>query len=246
MANNGERRNYPTALGQISLNILSARRVLTLALLAASIQAAAHASGQADPWQVLNKITHRRSYRIQTRDRGCVLGKIKEVTGDHLTAEVYGSYGSGSPVSFRRSDILRVSVVGPIYYSGRSSWADVRAIHLKGRGRLKIVTTAGKTYVVKPPVTISDDAITFQISGKSTKVAKGDVAEIYHIVAKPLTDGGEYLDEELGPLIVFDPDLWAYGLHLEQYVAVLLYNAAEPEDDSPSNCEKVPAPPAKQ
>ncbi len=233
---------------QIFINILSTRRILTLALLATSIQAAAQASGQSDPWQVLNKITHKRSYRIQTRDRKCVLGKIKEVTGDGFTAGVYSSYSSPSPgvVSFRRSDIFRVSVVGPIYYSGRSSWADVRALHLKGRQRLKIVTTAGKTYVIKPPVTISDDAITLQISGKSTKVAKSDVAEIYHIVAKPLTDGGEYLDAELGPLIVFDPDLWVYGLHLEQYVAVLLYNAGEPEDNSPANCEKVPAPPAKQ
>jgi hypothetical protein len=232
----------------IFMNILSTRRILTLALLAASIPAAAQAPGQADPWQVLNKITHKRSYRIQTRDRKCVLGKIKEVTSDRFTAEVYGSYGSESPgvVSFRRADVLRVSAGAIDYYSGRSSWADVSALHLQGRERLKIVTTAGKTYNVKLPVTFSDAGITFQTSGKSMKVAKGDIAQIYDIVVKPLTANGEYLDEELGPLIVFDPDLWVYGLHLEQYVAVLLYKAAEPEDNSPANCEKVPAPPTNR
>jgi len=34
-------------------------------------------------------------------------------------------------------------------------------------------------------------------------------------------------------MIIFDPDLYAYALHLEHYVPVLLYNSSDPEDDFP-------------
>jgi hypothetical protein len=37
-------------------------------------------------------------------------------------------------------------------------------------------------------------------------------------------------------MIIFDPDLYVYGVHLEQYVPVLLYNASDPEDNSPTKC----------
>jgi len=51
-----------------------------------------------------------------------------------------------------------------------------------------------------------------------------------------LTDFGEYSLDELGPMIIFDPDWYVYGLHLERYVSVLLYDATDPEDNSPAQC----------
>ncbi len=226
----------------------SACSLLALSVLTSSVFASAKSPDQADPWLVLNKITHKRSYQIETRDRKCVWVTIAEVTADRLTAKVYTSNSSPAPVykpastptpdtvTFLRADVLRVITERTVYYSGRSSWSDVGSLQVRGRERLTIVTTAGKTYRVKPPYTVSDDGIKLQSSGKSKTLAKGEIAQVYDVVIKPLTATGEYLEEELGPMIIFDPDLYAYGLHLEQYVSVLLYSATAPEDNSPAQC----------
>ena len=51
------------------MQIPSARRILAFAVLATSIFSSAKSPDQADSWLVLNKITHKRSYTIETRDR---------------------------------------------------------------------------------------------------------------------------------------------------------------------------------
>jgi hypothetical protein len=214
-------------------------RMLALTVLATAMLSWAQSPDQADPWSVLNKITHKRTYTIQTRDLKCVWATMTGVNADRITAKAYTSNSAGSPtdtVTFSRADVLRVKSGRFVYYSGRSSWLDVSSIGAKGRERLKIVTKAGKTYNAKLPYTVSDDGITLQNLGQPSKVSKSEIAQVYDIVAKPLTTRGEYLVEELGPFIIFDPDLYVYGLHLEQYVPVLLYNASEPEDNSPAQC----------
>jgi len=216
----------------------SACRILTFTVLATSIFSSAKSPDQVEPWLVLNKITHKRSYEIETRDRKCTWATITEVTPDHLTAKVHPLNSSRSldTVIFPRADILRVTSGPVVYYSGRSSWSDVSSLRARGRERLKIITTVGKSYKVKPPYTVSDEGITLHTSGESTKVSKSEIAQVYDVVAKPLTDFGEYSVDELGPMIIFDPDWVVYRLHLEQYVSVLLYNAGDPEDNSPAQC----------
>jgi hypothetical protein len=215
----------------------SARHILSFTLLATSIFSSAKSPDQADSWSVLNKITHKRTYTIETRDRKCTWGRITEVTPDRLTVTANNpkSY-SPATVIFPRSDVLRVAAGRRVYYSGRSSWVDVSSIRVEGRERLKIVTTVGKTYEAKLPYTVSDDSVTLPAPAKATKISKSDIALVYDIVVKPLTDTGEYLQDELGPMIIFDPYLYEYGLHLEQYVSVLLYKADDPEDNSPAQC----------
>ena len=61
-------------------------RILAFTVLATSIASLAKSPDQADAWSVLNKITHKRSYMIETRDRKCMWGMITEVTADRLTA----------------------------------------------------------------------------------------------------------------------------------------------------------------
>jgi hypothetical protein len=219
------------------MKIRSACHMAAVVVLAASTSSSAKSPDQAYSWSVLGKITHKRHYAIETRDRKCTWGTITAVSPDHLSAKVYdpNSHASGT-VTFSRADILRVAVGRWVYYSGRSSWSDVGSVRLEGRERLKIVTMVGETYEAKQPYTVSDDGITLQISGKSMKIAKSEIKQVYGIAIKPLTDTGEYLQEELGPMIIFDPDLYVYGLHLEQYVPVLLYDVSNPEDNSPAQC----------
>jgi hypothetical protein len=215
----------------------SARHILAFTLLATSIFSSAKSPNQEDSWSVLNKITHKRTYTIETRDRKCAWARITEVTPERLTATVNNpkSY-SPETVIFRRPDVLRVAAGRRVYYSGRSSWVDVSLTRVEGRERLKIVTTVGKTYEATLPYTVSDDGITLHAPAKATKISKSDIALVYDVVVRPLTDTGEYLQGELGPMIIFDPYLYEYGLHLEQYVPVLLYRADDPEDNTPAQC----------
>jgi len=215
-------------------------RILVLAVLLAPILSSAKSLDRTDPWPVLNAITHKHSYTIETRDRKCAFGTLSEVAADHITADVYTSIASASPdtVIFPRADVLRVAIGSTVYYSGRSSWSDVSSLQVLGRERLMIVMKNGKTHKVKSPYTVSDDGITVNNSRKLAKISKGEIAQVYAIVMKPLTNNREYFMEELGPLIIFDPDLYAYGLHLEQYVRVLLYDDVESEDDSSVQCMK--------
>jgi hypothetical protein len=212
-------------------------RILALAILATSLLSPTKSSGQDDPWLVLNKITHKRSYMIETRDRECAWGIITEVASDHLTAKRYASSLSQLPETrtVLSADVLRIGDERLAYYSGRSSWLDVGSLRLGGRERLKIVMKDGKAYTVKPPYIVSDEGIAPH-PGRRTKIAKSEIAQVYEIVPKPLTATGEYLAEELGPMIVFDPDWYVWGLHLEQYVSVLVYDVSRSEDNSSAQC----------
>jgi hypothetical protein len=219
------------------MRITCARRFLALIALATSIAAWAKSPDQADPWLVLNRITHKRGYTIETRDHRCVRVTITKVANDRLTAGVYSSrpFRSGT-VIFPRADVLRVTVGHLAYYSGRSSWSDVSSLRARRRERLKIVMKDGKVFEVKQPYTVSDEGIAMQLSGKSMNVSKMEIAQIYDIAVKPLSDFREYSLGELGPLVIFDPDWYVRSLHLEQYVPVLLYDAGAPEDNSLTQC----------
>src|SRR6266704_369499 len=105
-----------------------AYRILAFIVLATPILSSAKSFDREDSWLILNKVTHKRSYIIETRDRKCVLGMITGVTTDSITAKVYASSASASPdtVIFPRADILSVAAASWTgYYSGRSSWSDV-------------------------------------------------------------------------------------------------------------------------
>lgn len=215
----------------------------TLTVLATSAISQAKSPTDEDPWLLLDKITHKRTYTIETRDGQCVWGLITAVTPDRLTAKVNSPWGTSDAVmrTFIRHDVLHVGgnvYQVRLYYSGRSSWSDVAAFRAFSREDLKVVAKTGETYDVMQPYTVSDDGIAATASGKHVTFSKKDIARIYAVITKPVTDRQGYLLEELGPMIVFDPYFYEYKFHLEQYVPVLLYDARQPEDNSPGPCEK--------
>jgi hypothetical protein len=106
----------------------------------------------------------------------------------------------------------------------------------RGRQYLRIVTLSGRIYKVRPPYTVSDNEIAFHNSSKLVEVPKSRIGRIYLIAAVPLTAYREYVADELGPLIIFDPDFYVWSFHLERHVLVLLYNAADLEDNTPLQC----------
>ena len=176
-----------------------------LAILAAPAISQAELPKKEDPWLLLNKITHKRTYSIETRDGQCVWARIKAVTPDRLTAKVHPTWSSPLLKTFNRNDIVHVGVDwatggAKLYYSGRSSWIDVALLRTSSRERLNIVTKSGKTYDLKRPYTVADDGIATTSPEKQVNILKKDIARIYGIVEKPLTDMQDYdLDElEIG------------------------------------------------
>ncbi|HST13098.1 MAG TPA: hypothetical protein VLL05_22150 [Terriglobales bacterium] len=232
------------------MKIASICFAVAIALLVEPTVSSAKTPKHEDPWLVLNRVTHKRDYVVETRNHECVAGTIREVTANHLTAKIYKvadlSTGILIPetVTFPRADVLRVSSGKAVYYSGRSSWSDVASIRATGRERLQVVTKVGAIHLVKPPYTVSDESISFESSRSPAKLLKSEIAQVYEIAMKPLTATREYAADELGPMIIFDPDLYVYAFHLEGYVPVLLYSASEPEDNSSAQClPTVPPPP---
>lgn len=129
---------------------------LTFALASTSVHSSPKSLEHGEAWWVLDRITHKRDYTIETRDHKCVTGVITKVTADRLTAKVYSWSSSGlahvDRVSFPRADVLRVASGRILYYSGRSSWSDVSSPRLYGRERLELVTTVGTIYEVQSPL----------------------------------------------------------------------------------------------
>lgn len=195
-----------------------------------------------DPWLLLNKITHKRTYRIETVDDRCFAGTITSVGPNRLAAKVV-PHDPNDPVmrTFERSDVVHVGVGWTtrkqLYYSGRSSWADVGIVRIGSRECLRINMKSGERYDVKPPYTVSDNSIAATLSGKRLSIPKQDIARVYGVFEKPVTDILEYDLDELGPFIVFDPYFYEYTFHLERYIPVLLYDVEKPEDNSPTACD---------
>ena len=71
------------------------RVVLAFAFLSASSPSSAKSPEHGDDWLVLDKITHKRDYTIETRDHKCVMGTIARVSVDRLTAKIYRWNSSG-------------------------------------------------------------------------------------------------------------------------------------------------------
>jgi hypothetical protein len=126
-----------------------------------------------------------------------------------------------------RADVLSVTDARwPIpVYSGRSSWADVKA---SGGGRLVIVTKGGKRQEWDDAA-ISDDSISL----KGKMLAKADVATISYLRFRPLTDSEEYVHHENVDFLA--PRLWFRGLMLGK-ISVKLYDASMVEDNSDVGC----------
>jgi hypothetical protein len=218
------------------MRIIRAAFLPLIALLTTSSSVFGQSAVPPDSWSLLRRITHDRTYVIQTRDLKCHVQKITKLTDDGLTVTDFQRYSTTEGMEVPRSEVLRVSGGESIYYSGRSSWQDVHDVTVKWRDSLRFIEKDGTVHHVRAPFVVSGDAIEFQKSGKSVRIEKSHIAKVFFVAMKPRTAAEDYALDELGPMIVFDPDAWQYWLRLEPYVPVLLYDATKPEDNSPLKC----------
>jgi hypothetical protein len=222
---------------------------LTICCLFVSI----YASGatQDDSWQNLRHITRERYYTVLDRKSDCVTGHITTANDYVVTLKL----PDGTSATFDRDKVLRVSVsqaapyfpshvqadiakVTDIVYNGKSSWRDLKAIAALEKFRLagqpvRIVKTDGKTYEGLLS-SISDTELQLEQASGRVAVAKADVAQVYYLRYKPLTDSEKYSAQED---FWIDPRLWPYYLHLVPKMRVRLYDSSLPEDNTPVRCE---------
>jgi hypothetical protein len=173
-------------------------------------------------WDNLKEITRDTTYRIVFRDGRCLKGNLISSNGQQVVLT------SGAA---QRADVLRIQDVGPYIvssvpvYSGRSSWADVKAA---GAGNLLVVTKRGEQRRLEWPE-ILDARIIF--NGETLE--KVDVGTVSYIRFRPLTSREEYVHHENVDLLA--PRLWFKGLLLGK-ISVKLYDSAMAEDNSKLGC----------
>lgn len=173
-------------------------------------------------------MTHRRTYIFELRGGGCVTGKIVSVAPDSVKIE------KPDPSTLLRADVARVSIGEHPYdvvYSSRSSWLDIAAIAPRANTYFRVVTKDGKQHA--GTVKADQSGITLSTNNKSETIRKPDVARVYYVRLKPLSDSARYSDEERFPL---NPELWPYYLNIGVQMRVLLYDSSALEDDSKTVC----------
>jgi hypothetical protein len=193
------------------------------------LAAGAIAGLAANEWDNLKRVTHGRSYGFALRDGTCVTGKIASVGEDSVKIK------PPSAATLKRPDVVRVTDGGHVYnvvYSSESSWSDVAGIPPRTTSYLRVVTKDGKQHEGSAGQ-VGDSEITLDRKGKIVKISKSDVARVYYVRQKPLSDSAAFHDEEH---FLLDPELWPYYWNIGVHMPVLLYDSAEPENNSKIAC----------
>lgn len=180
---------------------------LTACYLIVSLYASAATAD--DSWQNLKHVTHYRYYTVVDRKSNCVTGHIVKANDHEFTLKLPNQ----TSATFDRAHVLRVSVsqaapylpprvqadVGRVYdviYSDKSSWSDLGGVAGKAKfgvsgQEVKVVKTDGKTYEGRLS-TISETQLELDRTAGRLEIAKGDLAQVYYLRPKPLTDSEKY------------------------------------------------------
>ena len=178
-------------------------------------------------------------YTVVMKDRECLHGSIEGFSSDSLILNSQDR--SGATISLPKSEVLRIGFSARrVYYNARSSWLDASTAIVREHESLIVVTRDGKQHRIKGKHAFSDTDLTYKEGAASRSLPKTGISKIYLDAVKPLPADREYFLEELGPLVIFDGDAYRYWWHLEGHVAVLLYDAARPEDNRPIDCLTLP------
>jgi hypothetical protein len=190
---------------------------------------------KADPWENLMRVTRHRAYTFVDRESNCVTGQILDVTERSVTIMIPGAKST----TIERKNALRVidgHHLFDVIYSGKSSWSDVEGLPPKTKEQVRVLTKDGREYEGKL-VSTSDAEMTLIQTTGNMKLIKEDIAQVYYVRYKPLSEGAEHSAQEM---FVVDPRLWPHFFNISARFPVLLYDSSIPEDDSPVQCKNKP------
>lgn len=189
-------------------------------------------AAKADPWENLMRVTKHRAYTFVDRESNCVTGKILNVTGQSVTI----MSPEAKSITIERKNALRVTDgrhVFDVVYSAKSSWSDVEALPPKTKEQVRVLTKDGREYEGNL-VSVSETEMTLMQTTGNTKLVKEDIAQVYYVRYKPLSEGVEHSAQEM---FFADPRFWPYFLNISAKISVRLYDSSVPEDDSPVQCK---------
>jgi hypothetical protein len=209
---------------------------------------APRASGQTkvadDGWEHVKHLNRDRSFIFVDRQFGCNRGKIADVTDQAISVK----RPDHTRFTIGRPDLLQITVSRPgvtgtldirgVLFSGRSSWADVKALLPKlrpyRREKVRVVTLNGKEQSGEL-FEVDDSHLAVLALAQRQQLPKSDVSKVYYITVKQLSDQAEYVFGEDPWLAIFDPEAWPIILGAGR-IPVLLYDSSKPEDDSAIAC----------
>jgi hypothetical protein len=235
---------------------MAMRTQFDLFVLVCQLILALHAAGATtdDSWGNLRLVTRERYYTVMDRKSNCVTGQIVTANDRAVTLKL----PDATNATLERADVLRVSVsqaapnfphnlradiarVRDLIYNDKSSWFDIKGLDVQEKigvagQEVRIVKKDGHKYEGRV-FRISDTQLELDRPVGRLEVSKADVAQVYYLRYKPLTDSEKYSAQED---FWVDPRLWPYYLKLSPKMPVRLYDSSRPEDDTPSRCENDP------
>ena len=129
------------------------------------------------PWDALRHLSKRHTYTVLNRDGSCLSGTFVSVSEKALVLEQDGEY------QIPRAGILRISAgekpdIHTTLYSGRSSWADLQALHSPPYYSSLLVVTADARQFTGSLLGVANDQLALLVEGKEMRFAKEYVARV--------------------------------------------------------------------
>jgi len=175
---------------------------------------------------------HASTLTFMKKDGSCVKGAIARIEPKAITIRP----AQPPPVAIKRVDLLQAREGDSVFFSARSSWADVEAVELRPHETLVVKTRKGET-IKGNPLQVSPDGLVYKRFLWMTKrTAKAQIVSVDYLRVKPASDAIDTFAQEGPAMLFFYPDFYDRLKGLEGRVPVRLYDALLPEDDAVLKC----------
>ena len=175
-----------------------------------------------------------RSTNITFMEKGgaCISGPILKIEPKTLSVGQQQS----PPITIQRANLLQASQADSLLFSARSSWADVEALHLLPRESVILKLRSG-AQVNGRPAEVTDSSVVFRYGTFLRKTyPKAQIATVDHLRLKPDSAVFDDFAQAAPALLFFYPESYDHVTGLEGRVPVRLYDAVQPEDNTPLKC----------
>lgn len=172
-----------------------------------------------------------KSLTFMKRDGSCVDGPIVKIEPKVVTVQA-----QTGPVTIARQDLLQASQGGSLVYSGRSSWADVRGVHLLPRESLMLKFRNGKAVEGRPFQVTADSIVFKRALWKKKRYVKDRIVTVDYLRMKPESDAFDSFAQGAPAMLFFYPEFYDRLVGVEGRIPVHLYDAVQVEDDAPLKC----------
>lgn len=217
------------------------RSCMVVALLLTAAAQGQTAPGPLPGWKEVKHVNHGLNYGVVRHNGSCVVGRIAKVSDDAITIQTT----AGSKVTVAAKDVLRVEDGDHIYdviYTARSSWHDVKGMSYNEGEWLVVKTRDGQQhrghFIEASDSELKLTKVKWAKDAPVFTLPKSDIFSVDYDRIKPVSSDTEYfVHEGLGWM---KPEMWPRYLGIGDRMTVSIYDASQPEDNSPLPCREDP------